>query len=545
MKYWVYDGKEATGPYDPEELKKLPGFGPSTMIAPDGADTADEWKPASYYLIRPPNPRSEPAAEPRPASEPKAEAAPVVEPEEDALAAAAVASPMSWRSPVVPVTLGLAALAAVSGGAYYARQKKLKAAPVEAAAVSAPAPAPAPAAAPAPPPPVTAEEEAARTDALNLVQKFKIVSPGGKYPANPFDVLSPKRWKAPRTLGQLYELRPLEGLSLEALQEAQRRGQPVAQAAKELRKDSDAWKAFAEKFLKARGGAKWEVKLVSPELALVSAHLRSPRTGAPEHRSFEVDLKRRALKPTDFDAWCDVDAKTCAKWARAHLKLGDVPDQAALAAAAPAYEWPRLKTKARPQSPGTRPEAVEEAGDAPVADASPEGDEGGGLPAAEPARKKPEPIAEEKEPAPAAKPVVRSKKAGKRNASTASPGDADDFDPLAEAPPPEHASAAPQSVPQRRVPAPTRAKREPAATPVEPTRAEPAPATDSIAPSERASAKPVEAVPPLMERLPGEAGMPSKTPPPPPGQPVPPSPGAKKSVTDMNVDELEKYLNRK
>jgi len=51
MKFWVYDKarRDATGPFETADLKKVPGFGPDTIVAPDGAANAQAWKPVSAY----------------------------------------------------------------------------------------------------------------------------------------------------------------------------------------------------------------------------------------------------------------------------------------------------------------------------------------------------------------------------------------------------------------------------------------------------------------------------------------------------------------
>ena len=72
MKYWLLrpDGSAADGPYEPHELRAVPGFGPDRIIAPVNAQTVDVWKPASTFadlrvlFIKPP---PVPAAPPRPA----------------------------------------------------------------------------------------------------------------------------------------------------------------------------------------------------------------------------------------------------------------------------------------------------------------------------------------------------------------------------------------------------------------------------------------------------------------------------------------------
>jgi len=48
-RFWVFTGKSAAGPYEPGRLKGLPGFGPGTVVAPEGAATEAAWKPARDF----------------------------------------------------------------------------------------------------------------------------------------------------------------------------------------------------------------------------------------------------------------------------------------------------------------------------------------------------------------------------------------------------------------------------------------------------------------------------------------------------------------
>lgn len=51
MRYWLLrsDGSGADGPYEPYELRSMPGFGLDRIIAPENARTVDAWKPARLY----------------------------------------------------------------------------------------------------------------------------------------------------------------------------------------------------------------------------------------------------------------------------------------------------------------------------------------------------------------------------------------------------------------------------------------------------------------------------------------------------------------
>ncbi|MDE2142640.1 MAG: response regulator, partial [Elusimicrobia bacterium] len=49
MPYYLYDGKNTLGPFEPADLAKRTGFGATTLVFPAGATTADAWKPAASF----------------------------------------------------------------------------------------------------------------------------------------------------------------------------------------------------------------------------------------------------------------------------------------------------------------------------------------------------------------------------------------------------------------------------------------------------------------------------------------------------------------
>lgn len=49
MAYYLYDGKNPIGPFEPAELVGRPGFVPTTLVFPAGATSAEAWKPASSF----------------------------------------------------------------------------------------------------------------------------------------------------------------------------------------------------------------------------------------------------------------------------------------------------------------------------------------------------------------------------------------------------------------------------------------------------------------------------------------------------------------
>jgi len=68
VRFWVYDEakKAVLGPHLLLTLRKLPGFGPETKVAPEGARAPKDWKRAKEFpelaaLFPPPAPPPGPA----------------------------------------------------------------------------------------------------------------------------------------------------------------------------------------------------------------------------------------------------------------------------------------------------------------------------------------------------------------------------------------------------------------------------------------------------------------------------------------------------
>lgn len=49
MPYYLFDGKQAVGPFEPADLAKRPGFDAATLVFPHGATTQDAWKAAGSF----------------------------------------------------------------------------------------------------------------------------------------------------------------------------------------------------------------------------------------------------------------------------------------------------------------------------------------------------------------------------------------------------------------------------------------------------------------------------------------------------------------
>ena len=81
-KYWLFLDNQVTGPYEPEELRKLPGFSPEALICPEGRKGTDmgDWQRASLMPELRGSPRLAPQAV---ATEEEFEGAPSLAPQEE------------------------------------------------------------------------------------------------------------------------------------------------------------------------------------------------------------------------------------------------------------------------------------------------------------------------------------------------------------------------------------------------------------------------------------------------------------------------------
>jgi hypothetical protein len=334
-RYWMFDGKDAVGPFLSEELKRQPFFGPETLICPDGSEDAGQWRAAKYYLIRPPGSRGEPARSPEPAPV----AAAVAEPEYPSVLPAPRPAPQPAPIPTRTIAIAAAALL-VPVAAYFAlhNRSRAKRLPAPAAAQNpATEQAAAPPAEPAAPP-----VPALNQDAVDFVEKFPVQSGGMKLPPSESDIFSPRRWRTPATVGEALEMRSFYSLGQAASTTLQKQGHTVEAGEAELRRNADRWEAYARRWLKANARLDWrtELAVAGSSKYRVEAELRLHREGAVETHAFEADLDRRTLKPLDTGAWCDLDPKACARWGDKNIKLGVPFDEAQAAAAAPAYPYP-------------------------------------------------------------------------------------------------------------------------------------------------------------------------------------------------------------
>lgn len=536
MRYWLFDGRDAVGPFTEEQLRLQPGFSLDALIAPDGAGSADQWKPARQYLPAAPAPAPQPS--PRPVPAPQAAPAPAASPrpvpaeprpmmgraadlKPEAAAAAprpepAGLSPEAIRrakalelparktdpepEPVLPppappapglsnaakAALAASVVLALGGGGWYASRRHKKPAPAAPAAVAAGTTTSGPPAAPMP--------AAGEGETLDFAKNFPLQSRPRKRPSDAMTLFTPKNWTAAQTLQELYAQAALEALGREAMATLERRGLTMADAEREVRKSPELWQRRADKFL-AKNTVLWTVEAANGGL-VVTATL--PFSAPP--RKFQVDAAAHTLQPLSLPAWFDVDPAQARKWAAKYRRLSeDEEDPSTPGPTAPVYRsngappHPSL-AKAPPSKPAVESVDPNDDEDADVEEPAPK-------PAprvAKAARPKPAPAPKREEP--------------EEEAKTVDTIFSDDDRP------------APQPInPETRV---SRAPSRPASPPAAEPKREPAPAPQASK----------------------EPDMPMKEPSAAPSAPPPsgaPSGGPKKSVADMSVEELQQYLNRK
>lgn len=518
MKYWLLQDGDAVGPYDAEELKRVPGFSPDSMICPDGAASADQWKPAQFYLIRPPT--AKPQDQGPGGKGGKMGRIADAQLEEARVEAPAAPTPVRLEPRAAGRKLSgaalfsaLAALAAAGAGMRL-MHKAVPAIAREASSVSGGEGKDAAAGPAAPAPAVPAVDANLLKEAVEFTKSFPVQSEAPKQPVDAADVLEPARWRAPRTVGEALDRRGLSALALSAAAEAQKRGKTPAEARRELARDRAGWSVRADRWLKRNAALRWSAEPGAGSRWRVDA-LFERRGGTDESLSFEADVLKRTLKPLDLEAWLAVDPRGAARWADKNVPLGETPAPGAVAAAAHPYEIerPRVTPKKARAPKAEAKETYSKSTSAPEGPADDIGDEPvGDLEPPEKAAERPAPASE---------------------------------------PPPEEGP--PHSQPRMETPKP-RLRPQTAAQQPPPPEEKPAMTNPTPAPKAGPNVKPVDEKAMLERALGGvdEKGKPEpKAEPKKKGKKEPPAdldddePKKKrKNAMDMSVDELNSYLNQ-
>lgn len=346
MRYWFFDGKSPTGPYEEEELKKLPGFNSKSLICPESAQSSNQWKAAQYYLIKPPSqkpPESSVKLQEKTRMGRLAEIEEVEKKDRESQDAQKTQEvsvlPRSSRKKFWRALIFLCTLAAIV--VYFF--PKLRSLVLKPQVVH----------------PNTANSQDENTDfekqAIDFVQGFPVKARNEKYPNAISDVLSRGRWKSPKTIGDLLTMRSLQWLSFQTANFL-RMGRIDRRSEENLIvKKSRSWNEWAQDFLKKTSEFQWTVSALSGSHYKVTAVSPLSWSLAGQRDIFDADIKAQTIKPLNFNAWYDLDPVALSHWASGNVQLGADIDNSALAQAAPTYSLSDFKKKDLPHHKSLRP----------------------------------------------------------------------------------------------------------------------------------------------------------------------------------------------
>lgn len=342
MRYWFFNGKTPDGPYEEEELKKLPGFNSKSLICPENAQSSNQWKPAQYYLIQPPSQKVPDGAK-LPGRNRMGRLAEIEESEknkETPDASSPSVEPQNISHPKIwPKVLLLSCAAAAL--IYFApkmvplmRSFQKKSSPAL----------------------PQSQDEGDR--AVEAVQNFPIKGVHAKSPAALGDILSPSHWKTPKTIGELLKNRSLREMSFQTAVFLKMAGLNTQGAAEELAQNPDRWNHWAQNFLARHWEFEWSALGLGGSLYQVTAQAPEAWSLAGRKDIFEYDAQARTVKPLNFNAWHDLGAPAASIWARQNVQLGVDIDDSALAAAAPVYSLKDFEIKKAPERKLKRPKPM-------------------------------------------------------------------------------------------------------------------------------------------------------------------------------------------
>ncbi len=306
MRYWLFDGKSPTGPFEEEELKNLPGFNAKSLICPENAQSSNQWKPAQYYLIKPPPQKVREEAQlpekNRMGRLAEIEEAETAQKKEEKATPASASREQS--SPPNRTGLKILLVSSLLALAVYFFPKALSSfrshsLPLNLSSSSE-----------------THQDLSAK--ALEIVKNFPVLPSERTYPVQMEDILAPSKWKTPKTLGSLLEAKALGALALDALMILKAEGLSPISGEKALAQNADAWKNWGEAFLSKNLAFEWVTFSVSNSNSHVRIEAASPMPWSLSGRKdiFDCDVQNKTVQPLNFNAWFDLDPHAARKWAR-------------------------------------------------------------------------------------------------------------------------------------------------------------------------------------------------------------------------------------
>ena len=302
MRYWFFDGKGPTGPFEEEELKNLPGFNAKSLICPENAQSSNQWKPAQYYLIKPPPQKARAEAQ-LPEKTRMGRLADL----EEAEAAKKDTESESQKSqaqnpPSRKTGLKILFLSTLLACAVYFFPKLFSFFRSRLQSLRAPSA-------------NSSETQDRGSQAIEIAKAFPIMPPDRSYPGRIEDILLPSKWKIPKTLGALLEGKALGALSLETIILLKAEGLSPISGEKLIAQNPQEWKNWGGTFLEKNLAFQWSSFSLPNSHVRVEASSPSPWSLAGRKDIFDCDVKNKTLKPLNFNAWFDLEPRAAKAWA--------------------------------------------------------------------------------------------------------------------------------------------------------------------------------------------------------------------------------------
>lgn len=319
MKYWIRINKESLGPVGPEQIRRISGITEDSLVFPDGATSASDWRrlrdvPELVQALRrpaappPPLPQGPPALSPTPLST----TVPAVVPKSVRL---------NWTFlALVTVAGGVVGIIGVIG----IQHQRARTDVIGKDGVQAGKPPKQAEVAPVTP---TVDVWAGKErESIALVKGFPTRNRGARFPLSISDVIQ-KRSYEPKTVGE-----SVEGFLFTIL------GAQMKQAGFSAPEKGLKEKAMFEEIFERETAPHWSATRVAGPVYRVTHSTRVPfRPGAVTNsKPFEVNLEQRTLKPLTALTWMALDLSAAEKWVNAS---GNQSTDADVSAVATSYRF--------------------------------------------------------------------------------------------------------------------------------------------------------------------------------------------------------------
>ncbi len=332
MRYWFFDGKGPTGPFEEEELKSLPGFNAKSLICPENAQSSNQWKPAQYYLIKPPPQKTRPEAQ-LPEKTRMGRLADIEEVEaakkdkENESQKSQAQNPPSRKTGLKILFLSILLSCAI-----YFSPKLISFFRSQVQSLKLPSLA-------------SSDTQDPGSQAIEIVKAFPITPPGRNYPIQITDILLPSKWGTPKTLGVLLEGKALGALSFDTLMFLKVGGLSPISGEKSIAQNPQEWKNWGGAFLEKNLAFQWSSFSLPNSHIRVEASSPAPWSLAGRKDVFDCDVQNKTLKPLNFNAWFDLDPAAARAWAARNRLFWQTFDEPLTEA--PAYSLADIAEKSK------------------------------------------------------------------------------------------------------------------------------------------------------------------------------------------------------